>query len=254
MLLTLALCAGLAGAPEDPVPPDPKAVAAAVKELKQAFAGDVLEPKLSAVRAGAEVLHADVIAALAKGLKEERPVQEATLEALRFMPHPAALEALHGAYKQQPELTESKELLPFLLRSIGQHASEASIDILADEPFKASTPKSFEARILGLGRIRERRSVEELMALMQLGGRGPAVGHMQDFRLALMVLSGVDQGTAPAAWVAWWNDSKKTFEVKAEPPRLPEALQKRWDVYWGLAHEKGRAREREDRGNDGKQG
>jgi hypothetical protein len=253
MLLSLALCAGLAGAPEDP-PPDPKAVAAAVKELKEAFAAEPLERKLAAVRTGAAIVHADVIAALKQGLKEERPVQEATLEALRFSAHPAALTALHEAYKRDPALAGDEELLPLLLRSIGQHASKTSLDVLADATLKAATPQSVEARILGLGRVRERRSVEELMSRMQLSARGPLAGSMQDYRLALMVLTGVDRGHAPEAWIVWWNDAKKTLVVKAEPAPLPEDLQRRWDGYWGLQHEKGRAKEREKRGNDGEQG
>jgi hypothetical protein len=85
---------------------------------------------------------------------------------------------------------------------------------------------------------------------MRLVGKGQLAGRMGDFRMALMRLTGVDKGKSRDAWVAWWNDNKKKLELPKEAPRLPEAMQRRWDVYWGEPHERSRDTKREDRGGD----
>ncbi len=253
-MLALALVLALWGSPDDPQSADRERVAALVQELKQSFAGADVEAKLAAVRRATELPDAGVVEALAKGLKEERKVQEATLEALRYLDHPAALSALHDAYKKDKELRKDEALLPQLLKAIGQHANPASIELLIDAPFQPASRPAIEARILGLGRIRAERSVEELMALMQLVGRAKSFEYMDEFRLALMVLTGVDRGRSTDAWIAWWNDSKKSFEIPASAAPLPEKEQARWNAYWGLAHEAGRQKRREERGNDGQGG
>ena len=243
-LLLLAL-------PQDPPAPDPERIDAAVRELRAAFAGKETEPKVDAVKKAREVVDAAVIDALAKGLKEERPVQEAVLEALRWTDHPAALEALHAAYRRDRKLAEDEELFAVLLKSIGQHASSASIGILAEHPFARPDHAAIQARILGLGRIRDPRSVSELIGMMQAVGRAKSAPYMADFRLALGALTGVDRGKTVEAWIAWWNDHKKDYEVPEEMPPLPEASQRRWNRYWGLDYEVGRKEKREDRGGDG---
>ena len=252
-MLALALTAALLVAPQDPAPaPDAKKVEAAVKELKEAFAQSKPEPKVEAIRKGSEVLHSDVIEAIAKGFKEkEEPVQAATIEALRWMDHPKALDELHSTYKRDKKLKEDEELFAGLLKAIGQHANQTSIQVLADNPFKNPTHGAIQARILGLGRIRHVDSVSELMGMMQKVGRGKSAGYMDDFRLALMVLTGKDNGKSAEMWIKWWNDNKRTLKVEPKAPKLPPQAQKKWDYYWGLRHVEGRREKREDRGNDG---
>jgi len=251
---TLALLAllPLAAAPQDPpkpAPPSPELVESSIDALKKAFAGKELPPKLEAIESAQDVLDEKVIETLAKGMKEdEDEVRMATLEALRRMEHPTALEELHDLYKRDKDLVKDEELLPVLLKAIGQHASPESIDVLTDNPFRAKSYQALEARILGLGRIRDARCVEELIAMMQLVGKGKTASRMDDFRLSLMMLTGVDRGTSRDAWIAWWNDNKKKLELPKTAPKLPEKLQRRWDYYWGDPHEKGRAKRREDRG------
>ncbi len=253
-MLALALAALLFAPPDEPRPaPDPKAVEAVVKELKGAFAGDEVDAMLAAVRKAEAFVHADVVAALKKGLKEERRVQEATLEALRFMDHPAALEALHDAYEKEA-VADDEALLTLLLKAIGQHASTSSIEVLSDDAWAAQSRQVLEARILGLGRIRDRRSVEALMGIMQKAGRAWTADHMDGFRLALLALTGSDQGRSRDAWVAWWNKHRKTFEVPADPPPLPEALERRWNAYWQAGRAADRGRQGGERGDGGRGG
>jgi hypothetical protein len=72
--------------------------------------------------------------------------------------------------------------------------------------------------------------------MMQLVCRGNFSGLLTDFLLALLALSGVYKGMSRDAWIAWWNDNKKKFEVPKEMPVLPEKMQRRWDYYWGDPH------------------
>jgi hypothetical protein len=234
--------------PPQPAPPTPEVIEQTLGALKAAFGGKELPPKLEAVEAARDVLDQKVIQALAKGMKQELEVRQAVLEALRRMDHPEALKELHDVYKRDKEIEKDDELFPALLKAIGQHASPGSIAVLSDNPFKAKGSQALEARILGLGRIRDARSVEALFAMMQLVGRGNISARMPDFRLALMALTGVDKGLSRDAWIAWWNDNKKKFEVPKEMPVLPEKMQRRWDYYWGDPHEEGRGKKREERG------
>jgi hypothetical protein len=110
------------------------------------------------------------------------------------------------------------------------------------------------ARILGLGRIRDRRAVLELIGMMKKAGRARVAPYMDDFRLSLLVLTGADHGASQDEWFAWWNEHKKTLVVPPEPPPVPERDWRRWASYWGLPQVYERARRREDRGDDGRDG
>jgi hypothetical protein len=73
---------------------------------------------------------------------------------------------------------------------------------------------------------------------------------MEDARVALMTLTGVDQGLSPELWEAWWRNNKKGFQIPAKPPVLPKELRAIWDGYWGLPREYEREKRREDRGRE----
>jgi len=214
--------------------PSAEQVTEAVDALEKAFKKGKSPERIAAVEAGSGVLDAEVIEWIAKGLTDRDPaVQKAALESLRFMAHPAALDALHKSYKRNKKLLEHEELGAALLRAIGQHGSEKSIDVLSDSFFKPLNHKAIQARILGLGNIRANESVEELMAMMAKVGRHKARPYMGEFRLSLMRLTGSDNGKSVDLWVSWWNKAKRKLEVSAEAPLLPKADQKRWDSYWG---------------------
>ncbi len=248
--LALALVVpGVAQDKKKDTPPDPKRVEAAVETLEQALKAKEPNERAAALRDASEVVHADVIKVVARGFKDDhRDVRAATIEALRFMDHPDALELLHKTYKKDKSLAKDEELFGALLRAIGQHGSKDSIKILADNPFKNPTRHALTARIFGLGNIRDERSVEELMGMMKKVGKTNA--YMEEFQLSLMVLTGTNQGKSRDAWTKWWNDNKKTFEVPEKLPVLPEGHRYRWDRFWGLYHVKGRNTKREDRGDD----
>jgi hypothetical protein len=69
--------------------------------------------------------------------------------------------------------------------------------------------------------------------------------YADDVRLALVMLTGVDQGRSFDAWRAWWNAVKAEFAVAPETPRPPaieRALWERWCKFWGLDPESAAAR------------
>jgi hypothetical protein len=251
LLLTLALALLPQEKKEERPLPTPEEVKATIAALDKAWQEGTKEDRVAAVKRASEVVHADVIARVAKALRDkEVDVQGAAIEALRFMEHPNALDALHEAYRRETKLRDNEERGATLLKAIAQHGQERSIALLAESPFETPSYTMTRARILGLGHVRSVKSVEALMAMMQLTGRGKADAFMEDFRLALVLLTGADQGTSRELWQRWWNDNKKTFTVAPAEPELPAVLAMKWRNYWGGAQEEGRRKRREDRGDD----
>ena len=60
--------------------------------------------------------------------------------------------------------------------------------------------------------------------MMRLVGQNRADSYMADFRLALFVLTGHDEGRTPQLWFNWWNDHQKDFAVSKELPELPRTI------------------------------
>ena len=260
-MLNLLIAASLVALPSvqdpepQPSPPDPEVLEKALEELEQAFEEGEAADRIAAMEAHRKVLDPEVIAWIAKGLKDKDPkVQAAAIGTLRFQPHPEALKALHELYKRDKKLRKDDQLTAKLLKAIGQHGSPDSIDVLTDDVSENRTMGCVQARILGLGNIRSEESVEELMGLMKKAGRWKIQHVMEEFRLALCHLTGADRGESQEAWQAWWNDNKKTFEVAARPAVMPRQLQRRWDLYWwqDAPPELRPQRDREKRGGDGR--
>ena len=229
--------------------PDPEQVKRVVTVLEQAFGKGDAAARIEALNQAVDVPHADVVAVAKRGLKDkDETVVGATIECLRFLKHEDALTALHKAEKSNRKITKDDELHARLFKAIGQHGRSESIEILANDLFGHRAYGVVRARILGLGNIRHPDSVEELINLMNKASRKYVNPYMGDFRLALAVLTGRDEGKAVESWMRWWNDHKKKLEVRPEPPKLPRELQQRWDNYWGIDRRAERRTKRGDRG------
>ena len=240
-------------AQDDPPAPRPERVRAAVEALERAFDAETTAQVASGIQAAADVAAPEIVALLAdRGLEDERQaVARASLEALGRLRCDEALEELHAYLKREKKALHKREkqaLFPALLQAIARHGAEESIPLLVDDLFRTPGKEIVRARVLGLGNIRARGSVEELMGFMRKVDRRKVQPHMTEFRLALMILTGVDHGTDQDRWVAWWNEHKKTFAVPEKAPLLPEALQNRWNRYWGLPREYARQKRRTERG------
>jgi hypothetical protein len=226
------------GAAQNETPkPDAKRVEAAVEEINAAFKdGKSSDDRIAAIRKNMEVADARVVAAIEKSFKDKDVVvQAAGMDALGRMPNPEALEGLHRLFKAEKQrLKDDDKLLPLLLKSIGRHGSEKSIDILSDDPFLQRTFPALQARVYSLGNIRSKKSVEALMDMMNKAGTRQVNDYMNLFRQSLVRLTGADQGPDSALWTKWWQDNKSKFEVSKEVPKVPEIAEKAWNEYWGV--------------------
>ena len=231
--------------------PTAERIEAALEDLEGAFRSGDTKIRVQALDRASDVVVPPVIEEIAGALKDRVPeVQAAAIQALRWMDHPDALEALHDAALTNRSLQKSEEFQPALLRAIGQHASPSSVRLLSHKPFSSPHYQAERARILALGRIRSRDAVEALLGMMRSSSRRDVDRHMGSFRMSLMVLTGTDQGPASAQWVRWWKASKKDFVVSPIRSELPRPTVMKWTEYWGLEDDYGRTRRREDRGEN----
>jgi len=250
-VLTLVALAALAAPSVQETGPAKEEVQAAVERLKEAFSKGEPADRIEALRLAADVPDERVVEAVAKGLRDrDAEVRKAAIESLRFLEHPAALQALHACYRRDRKLSKDPALGPLLFRAIGQHASPGSIDVLADDAFSTTESAILQARILALANIRTPESVETLIDLMNRAGLSRLHDNMETFRLALVRLTGTDQGTSLGGWQRWWNEVKRDLEVDPEPGKLTRADQLKWDQFWGVEPTRERSGRRGRRGDD----
>ena len=236
LLFTFALALPAQDQPKPP--PDPKRIDAAVTELTTAFGKDgTSETRAAAIKNNVEVVDGKVIALIVKGLDDKDPaVEAAAVDALGHMAHPDSLKALHALYKKdKAKLKDDEQMFPLVLRSIARQGSPSSVEILLDDPFAQRSHDAIRARILGLGNIKAKASVEGLISLLSMAGAQKVDGYMDDFRLSFGHLTGQDKGPDPAAWQKWWQDSKDKYELPATAPDLAPEQKRNWNRYWGNA-------------------
>lgn len=238
---------------EDPTGPSREEVEATVEKLEAAFSKKEAEEISTALQSVPLVTHPDVIDVFVdEGLGHKNTdIRRASIEALGSLRHGESLAALHKHYKRNKKsLGKEPELLIVLLKAIALHQDEASIEVLTDDVFSSRSPEVIKARILSLGKIRSAESVKKIFDLMKKVDRRKIQPRMQDIRVALVVLTHVDQGTSQDRWISWWNENKKAYELPAQTPKLPKELANRWGRYWGEQRQYDRQKRRDDRGND----
>ena len=253
-MLTCALLVVLSLSPprgDATAPPDPARVEAAVTELAHAFERGASGDRVRALDGQGTVPDARVVDWVARGLRDrELVVRKGAIEALRRNAHASSVAKLH-AHAGEKGLRAEPALHALVLRAIGQHGDPRSVAVLAEDAWSVQDRAVLEARLLGLGRIREPAAVEALFGLMKAAGKQRIQPLMGDFRLALLVLTGVDQGSSQELWLAWWNENKSRLRVAARPGELPPPLRARWDRYWGEGTDAARTARGRERGGDG---
>ncbi|MHC4924006.1 MAG: HEAT repeat domain-containing protein [Planctomycetota bacterium] len=216
----------------------------AIAALEEAFAyegEDADEYRVATIEAQACVMDPRVIDWIAVHLKHSSDlVRIRAVNALGWTRHPRALELMMKAYKDVPDLYKDEDLFAQLLKSIGRSGKPQALKVLADKPFKGLTLASGTARIMGVGRIRDNRSVGQLMDWLKMGGSrkfrgGTQPRFMLQFRTAMASLTGQDLGSDKQAWLDWWKSAEKTLEVTEERPDMPRDLRQEWENYWGEA-------------------
>jgi hypothetical protein len=247
LLAVLSLLAPSQEPARTPAPADPARVAAALAALESAWKDGESGERVRAIQAAAELSDAKLVAAIARGLDErDVAVRDAAVTALRYQPHPAALERLHAALRKAPRSPEEDRRVAELVLAVGQHGSPSSIELLADAAPDRTREHATRARIRALGHVRERAALEALIALRIKAGPGARGGALfdADFRLALWSLTGTDQGLAPESWTRWWNEHGRDFAVAPQAPEEPRALAQRWRALWETPAERAARGER----------
>ena len=252
--LLLAACLLLLPPQEERKVPSPEEVKRACAELEEALRAKDEKLLARALQAAQEVDHAEVVKRVLRTLDDERTSGRlAALQALRFLDVPEALGELHRLAKDKKRLREP-DLGAALLRAIGEHADPSSVALLAREPFDPPRGDCVKARIYSLARIRTRDALEGLLAMVSTTAQGnhprPIPPYLDDARLALVILTGTDQGKDPVRWEEWWRANRKGFALPERSPELPRELAEKWAEYWGLERPSGRGERREDRGSE----
>ncbi|MDF1799730.1 MAG: hypothetical protein P1V81_11175 [Planctomycetota bacterium] len=215
---------------------DPKLVKATAEALEAAFEKGVEVPdRVAAIEAAAAVPHEDVAKALRDGLgDDDLEVVRATLVVLGKMETvERSLDELLRFEKKDKRLKKDEDLFADTLKAISWRGSPETIELLSEDIFGTISPKIIRARIFGLGRCRTFESVEALMGLMKGAAKGKVQPFMDDLRISLSILAGVDHGNSQVRWLEWWSENKRGLEIDEEVPAIHNALQKRWDKYWG---------------------
>jgi hypothetical protein len=237
----LLLVAVLAGFPaisfqKDKAPAaDPKQVEAAVKELDAAFKEGKTPERVAAIRKNHQIADKKVVDAISKGLKDnDLEVQLAAVDALGRNADPEALDDLQRFYKAEVKrIKDDTRLMPMVIQAIGRQGNEKSIEILSDDLFSQRTFPAVKARMWGLANIRSKKSIDAITQMMNKVGNEKLQDFMPTIRVALLRLTGVDNGSDPQAWLAWWRKNDNSFEVPKTPPKMPEIAEKAWNEYWG---------------------
>jgi hypothetical protein len=232
--------------------PDEKAVQASLDQLDEALRSQDAK-RIQAALEGAQALpHPALVKKIERGLDDERlEVRLATIQALRWQTHADALTVLHRIFRQR-RFVKDAQISASLLRAIGQHADPSSIPLLAQEPFEPNDRFCVQARLFGLARLRTPEALEGVFTILGAttsNGERRIKLWMEDARVALMFLTGVDRGNAPELWEEWWRKNRRAFQIASEPPKLPKELRESWERFWGLPMGGERERRREDRGS-----
>jgi hypothetical protein len=227
--------------------PTKEEVDEAVKGLKEAYKDKGEDVRMAAIEHYARVIDPKVIRELARFLADKRtPVRGRAVDALGWSKHPDALKQLHRFYRRNiRELSRDEpELFALLLKSIGRHGDKSSLRVLKDQPMRNLTLASGTARILGAANIRTKEVVNLLVGAMErneTGTRKTRVANelrfLDEFHLALVVLTGEDHGRSGAAWVEWWRKARKTFKISEKRPAGIDAKYKgMWEKYWAESY------------------
>ncbi|MEZ5978960.1 MAG: HEAT repeat domain-containing protein [Planctomycetota bacterium] len=237
--------------------PTEEEVEAAVAKIEKVLDEGSFEDKVKVLVEVRTVQHEDVAKEVAKAIKDDaKEVRTAAVQTLGYLKVDSSLKELTSLTKKK-KYTEDEDMAIEIYKSIGRHGSKKSLKVLEDDILN-STEKVLQTRILAIGHVRDDDSVELLIGLMNKmkgnrgGGKGgPGEGkenipNMQQFRLALHVLTGADEGLDRRDWQRWWNDNKHDLDVTDEYPELDKGLETQWKSYWGEGDKKDRKRERED--------
>jgi hypothetical protein len=163
----------------------------------------------------------------------EQALRLAALDALGRSPAPEAFELLltHAAARDRRALASDLETSRLFL-ALARHRDARAIAVLAERPRAQLGLETVRARLLGLGRIRKRASIEALLSIVEALPFAERQQHLQEFRLSMRVLTGTDAGQTVEAWRRWWRAQPPEFAPSANEPELTGPEGARWRMEW----------------------
>lgn len=231
---------------QDPLPPKPAGKepppaaekaptpAEAAAAIADALKSDELALIQGVLKNNGRVADAAVVDAISPGLKHADPaVRVAALEALRFNLHAAATEVLLKQ-KASKKVLDEPACCEAYMYALGQKRDKRALPILKDGLVATgdTNGKVMTAKLYALGRIRDKESCEILMDFLNSAVLR-VEKYMVEVRLAMAVLTGMDQGPERKDWLRWWDDSKAKLRILAEEPPIPDgAARRKWASLW----------------------
>jgi hypothetical protein len=214
------------------VPQDKAKVAApsprvAAKKIEAAIKVGVA-PAVEAIEAYGHMTDPAVIRAIAKTLRHrDVDMQAAGVAALRFNKSDSALAELLKVRKHKG-LIEDAVVGPEYYLALGQQGNLKAFSTLATNlnPSRRKDNR-IRSRVLALGRMRSRTSLETLIKYVSRGGK-----YRNEVRMSLAALTGLDLGKDAREWAGWWKLKGVSYQVSAVEKNLPPRLAKGWERVW----------------------
>lgn len=222
----------------------------AVKALTEGLRAKDPSERRAALTDASEIVHPKVVKAMAKAL-EDRDADVATHAVVLFgtMDHPDALSALRKyARRAKKALAKDPERHMVLLRSVGLHEEDDQVDWLLDGVFSEKERLVRRARIFSAARARSMTALEGIFDALGKQDLRRLTGTKEELRTALVYLTGTDQGESLQAWVRWWRENRKGFELPEKAPKLSGRMLEMWGGFWDEDRRTPRQRRRGDRG------
>jgi hypothetical protein len=221
-------------APQTPARKDAPTAAEVAENLRAAFESGSAPQRVLALRSSAAHPDAAVVAQARRGLGDrDLEVRLAAYDALGRNTHAKAFEALLEHHRdRRKELRTLDRDLPALLTALARRGDARALAPLGDDVQAQRLVPTIRARMLGFARIRDKASIEALIKLVDQVGFVDMHNHLEDFRLAMVVLSGVDRGRSVDAWRAWWNGVKQEFAPAERMAELSAQDAARWRDFW----------------------
>jgi hypothetical protein len=205
-----------------------------VEQLEAALAANKPTDIVRTLRSAAKIDHPRVREAIAISLNSKNVgIQSASLEALRFQPNAEALASLHKMFTRKKVLLENPPLVAQLLRATGHRADMSSLAPLSAGGFRQDSDDVLRARIFAIGNLQGRDAINALLVGMNSTPDRQRLLHMDEFRLALVKLTGADWGMDYEAWTDWWRENQGDVTLPKPDAPLPRYIERDWEAYWG---------------------
>lgn len=120
------------------------------------------------------------------------------------------------------------------IRAMAQMADPAFVKVLANDLWKIKDAKVIHGRLLALGCIRDKTSIDELMDILYIAPRESIAVYAGSLRWALKQLTGREFSDRIEA-KKWWKENREKFEFEAVDPRKKELTRKVFDKAWDNA-------------------